>query len=230
MERWIIVLVAVLAPVFSTQADDNLKRARQEFKEATVLYKNGEYAAAAEKFKVCYKLQPTYKILYNIGQSEAAAKRYGLSLQAFEKYLADGGDDVPESRQEEVRAEIKRLRDMIGFFEITAPKNAVIFIDGVERGTYPTVKRIPVAATVVHEVKAKYEDGSETPTKQFSVTGGDSVSVTLLEEAKKEVFPLGPSGEPETSNTKMTKDSEASPLSTDSRVKEKKLFVLGLAV
>ena len=29
------------------------------------------------------------------GQAEAAGKRYGLALEAFEKYLAEGGDEEP---------------------------------------------------------------------------------------------------------------------------------------
>lgn len=225
MERWITIWAIILVPVFSTAADNNKNRAIEIFKEATVLFKSEEYKAAAEKFKECYELKPTYKILYNIGQSEAAAKRYGISLQAFQRYLANGGDDIPKSRQEYVRTEIERLRYMIGFLEVTAPQDSQIIIDGVQRGNYPTVKRIPVAATVVHEVRAKKEDGSETPTMRISVTGGDSVSVELLIEEEKKAFLVEPS------DTDIIGNSESSQAPSDAPgTKRKKPFISGLVV
>jgi hypothetical protein len=167
---WLMSSISVAAP-------NDAERARQVFKEAVSLYESADFQGAADKFRTCYQLKKSYKILYNIGQSEVLSKRYGIALQMFEKFLADGGDDIPLERQNEVREEIRRLRDMIGFIQITAPDNVEIMVDGTGRGTYPAVRRIPVTVSVVHEINIISTAGKESETKQVSVTGGDSVSV-----------------------------------------------------
>ncbi|MBN2717627.1 MAG: hypothetical protein JXX14_17375 [Deltaproteobacteria bacterium] len=155
----------------------NGKKAVEDFNAGTALFEKREYVAAADKFRASYALKPSYKILYNIGQAEAAAKRYGISLQAFEQYLSDGGDDIAQTRQNEVRDEIKRLRDITGIIEVAAPDGVEVFIDGVSRGLFPASRRIPVAASVVHEIYVRTGDGAQLPAIQASVSGGDSVTV-----------------------------------------------------
>jgi hypothetical protein len=183
MPRMITIIViagiAVLAPALSSATPTDAERAKAAFREGAALYEKGDFIAAAEKFRSCYQLKKSYKIFFNIAQSEAAAKRYGLSLQNFEKFLADGGDDIPLERQDDVRKEIGRLRDMIGFLEVTAPEDVEIIIDGVSRGTYPAVTRIPVAVSVVHELKIVNTEGQESGIKRATVSGGDSVPVSF---------------------------------------------------
>ena len=167
---WLISSVSVAAP-------NDAERARQAFNEAVSLYEAGDFPGAANKFRTCYQLKKSYRILYNIAQAEAASKRYGLSLETFEKYLAEGGDDIPLERQEEVREEIRHLHDVIGYIEVIAPDNSEIMVDGTRRGTYPTIRRIPVAVSVIHEIRIVSAAGMESETRRASVTGGDSVSI-----------------------------------------------------
>ena len=59
---------------------------------------------------------------------------YGLALEAFERYLAKGGDEIQGERQKEVLEEVDRLRRMVGSMEVTAPRSCIVLIDDVERG------------------------------------------------------------------------------------------------
>ena len=101
MNRSIVAGLLILAalPLFSHSAQaDDMSDALKAFENAKVLFHELKYKEAADSFREAYKLKPNWKLLYNIGQSEAAGKRHGLALQAFESYLSQGGDDIEESR------------------------------------------------------------------------------------------------------------------------------------
>lgn len=134
------------------------KEARNAFHQGTAHFRNEEYDQAAAAFRRSYELNPSWKILYNIAQSEAAAKNYGLSLEAFEKFLTEGGDDIPESRQLEVIEEIGKLKTKVGVLNIEAPPNCLVLIDGRRRGQTPVVQKIRVAVAKEHSVVVQSGD------------------------------------------------------------------------
>lgn len=181
----IIELAAAIGCAFtlgSTPIAANEDAAKQAYVDGVRLFEQGDYTGAADAFRKAYALKPTWKVLYNVGQSEAAAKRNGLALEAFEAYLTKGGDDVPDARREEVLTEVERLRRMIGSVKIDAPKGATVHIDEVERGKAPILGRLPVSAGVMHTAWAEL-DGEQTAKRDFKVMGADSIHVKLEFEA-----------------------------------------------
>jgi hypothetical protein len=152
------------------------KRARESFKQAVAKFDAADFEAAVGLFREAYALNPTWKILYNIGQCEAALKRHGEALEAFEQYLSQGGDEVEEARREEVLAEVKRLREMSGSLEIAAPEGALVLVDGTERGRAPLPGRIRVAAGVDHAVRIEV-DGAALLERTVRVGGGEELLV-----------------------------------------------------
>jgi tetratricopeptide (TPR) repeat protein len=165
-------------------AKNDEKKARALFKDAVAKFDAGEYEPAAAKFREAYALNPSWKLLYNIGQCEAALKRHGEALEAFEQYLSQGGDEVPVERREEVLAEVKRLREMSGSLEVAAPDGAIVFIDESERGRTPLPGRIRVAAGVDHAVRVEL-DGAILLVRNVRVGGGEE----LLVDARPAVVP-----------------------------------------
>jgi hypothetical protein len=150
------------------------KQARASFKAAVDKFDAGDYEAADALFREAYGLNPSWKLLYNIGQCEAALKRHGEALEAFEQYLSQGGDEVPVERREEVLAEVKRLREMSGSIEIAAPEGALVVVDGVERGRTPLPGRIRVAAGVDHAVRIEL-DGAALLERAVRVGGEENL-------------------------------------------------------
>lgn len=172
-------------------ADDDALTAYEAGKQA---FDGQRYAESADHFRTAYTLKPSWKIFYNIGQAEAAGKRYGLALDAFEKYLAEGGDEIPSERQSSVMQEIVRLRNLVGYVSISASDGVAVWLDGVHRGTAPMVRELPVAALVPHELKGM-RDGKVVATQSFQVSGGRTVDLSLV--------PQGPLADaPETSPEK----------------------------
>jgi len=186
----IVAALAFLCPA-APRADD----AKVEYDKGVAAFTGERYKEAAQAFRKAHELKPSWKLFFNIGQSEAAAKRSGLALESFESYLAQGGDDVPEARREEVLVEVERLRKMVGMAEIHAPEGATVFVDGVERGVAPLLGKLPVAAGIKHTAWVVI-DGSKLPQKAFKVTGGDTVKVDLEARVGKGSEPVDPDPEP----------------------------------
>ncbi|MBN2343399.1 MAG: hypothetical protein JXX29_21010 [Deltaproteobacteria bacterium] len=177
-----LTLVALLVILFSvpSRADepvDDAEAAKASFNEGTRLFAAEKYAEAAEQFRMAYQVKPSWKIMYNIAQAESAAKRYGLALQAFELFLADGGDEIGMERRDEVLAEVRRLRDMVASLDVQGPAGGEVWVDGVKRGTLPLEGFIKVTAGKRHSVLVML-DGNEVLNQNVRLSGGDAVSIS----------------------------------------------------
>ena len=155
--------------------------AQQAFERGKTLYGQYKFVEASDAFREAYRLRPSWRLLYNVGQSEAAATRLGLALEAFEAYLTKGGDEVDPQRAEEVRREIRRLRDLVGFVDVRAADGIEIFVDHVSRGQTPLPGALPVAAGVIHMISIG-SNGGEAPAQEVKVSGGQTAVVDLRPE------------------------------------------------
>lgn len=174
----LVLVVSVAEDQLFAQEPDPAKAA---FDRGLNLYQEEDFSGAAKAFREAYDLKPSWKILFNIGQAEAAAKRYGLALEALQKYLVEGGDDVPTDRGQEVRSEVKRLLDLVGMLQIEAAEGAEISVDTEFRGTAPLSGVIPVSAGVDHQVVTRFP-GGETAERTVRVLSGQIQVVDLVSE------------------------------------------------
>jgi len=212
--------LALMTCAPAVRADD----ARQLYEQATDFFEAGDYEAAARTFRDAWTIKPTWKLLYNIGQSEAAAKRYGHALVAFESYLVEGGDEIQEERREEVLKEISRIRPLVGLLEIAAPDGAEILVDGEPAGLAPLSGPLRLAARR-HEVKVVL-DGETLLEKQVDIFG----EATTTLNAEKNSNATGPAEPEKIASTPITApSSEAATSSTaDTDKKNKGLLIAGI--
>jgi hypothetical protein len=152
------------------------EEARAQFSSGVKYFEKGDFKAAAEAFREAYSLRASWKMLYNLGQSEAAAGRYGLALEAFEAYLVQGKDDVQADRRDEVLKEIERMRLLVGVVDVQAPDGTELIVDGSTRGTTPFggLKRVEAGSRrvvlryggeVIFEETVNIAGGMTTPVK-----------------------------------------------------------------
>ena len=162
------------SPGWAQSAEDN---ARQAFESGITAYNAGKPTVAAAEFRRAYGFRPSTTLFYNIGQCEALAKRHGLAYEAFERYLAEGGDDVPVERRDEVIAELNRLENLVGAVRVVAPQGAVVRIDGEIRGTAPLPGVLKIGVGIPHEVEITWQ-GQVMHRESVKVSRGESVRVT----------------------------------------------------
>jgi hypothetical protein len=195
----VVVAVCVFASTSEVGADDSVDdEAMAQHEQGVAHFKAGRYSEAAASFRRANEINPSWKLQYNIGQCEALLKRYGLALDAFELYLAGGGDSVAGKRRKEVLGEVERLRKMVGSIEVRAPEGALVVVDGVERGRTPLPGRVRVAVAVDHDLVVELGD-ERLLEKEVRVGGGEIVviDVSAKEDAPEPAVDTAATHEPD---------------------------------
>jgi hypothetical protein len=204
--------MAITAAGAAARAEGDAAAAKAAFARGSKLFDKGDFPAAADAFREANRFNPSWKLYYNIGQAEAAAKRYGLALEAFEQYLAEGGDEVAPDRNNEVMKEIKRLRELVGSVEIKAPEGAAIFVDDFEHGKAPLPGAIKLSAGIDHSIRAE-KDGAVLESRTIRVSGGDTTVVELgLPKPEEGPAPVPAAGAGQDAPSPASAATDASPL------------------
>lgn len=121
------------------------QEARTRFKRALELADDGQPEAALEELKRAYELAPSYRLLYNIGVVYQSLKDATRSVDAYERYLAGGGADIPAERVTEVKQRIERLQERIGFLDVrVSHPGAEVAIDDLPVGSTPLKGKLRV--------------------------------------------------------------------------------------
>ncbi len=185
-------LVGAVLPVCAdedngAEAEEARQRGIAAHKEAAdsgdSQYQVEKFKEAADAFAEAYRLRPSFKLLFNIGQDNAGAKRYGLAMEAFERYLSDGGDEIELARSEEVKKEIERLKNLVGYLDVKAPAGATLYVDDTPIGIAPMPGKKYVSSARRQTVRA--EQGGRKMEKSFTVLAGqtESIDFTALGKA-----------------------------------------------
>lgn len=190
----IAMLLTALAATALCETDDQ-KKATKAFNEGIALFKKGNVAEAVKRFRHADALHPSWKIKYNIGQCEAALKRYGLAIEAFEQYLAGGGDEIPTERRDAVLAELTRLRSMVGTISIHGEPGVDVYVDIIKRGNTSNRSSIKVTAGVEHQISF-VKDGKKLASINLVVSGGEMVVVPVDSKQPQTVAVQAPADTP----------------------------------
>jgi hypothetical protein len=197
-----LVLLSILAQTSAaTPAPDAKARAQVTLKEGTLLYQQGAYADALEKFEQAYSVFPSPKLFFNIGQANRELGRPVEAVAAFERFLDEAGDASP-SLTTEARRSVNELAPKIGKLLIDCGVlDAEITVDGKVVGkspladmvrvgpgrhqvtaTHPTmvpvVQTVEVAAGTVQTVSIRPRGLADTaPVPQVPLTQSPSVDL-----------------------------------------------------
>src|SRR6185503_14219450 len=177
------LLAASLAPQAAAQpkgdedvpggSEGNVEEARKHFNEGVRLSGIGRVQEALDEFQKSYDIVPSWRILYNIGQTSRHVRDNARSLAAFERYLDEGKDDVPKARKAEVQKEIATLKPLVGKLEITANvEGADVFVDDKPAGKTPLAA--PVYANAGRRRVRVEKDGMAPFKDEVTVKGGSS--------------------------------------------------------
>jgi hypothetical protein len=102
------------------------------------LAQDGDFDSALLELRRAYDLAPTYRLLYNIGLVYQQLKEHARAYDTFERYLSEGGSEIPAERREEITRRMERLKTRIGYLSITTvPTGAEVFVDDLNVGRSP---------------------------------------------------------------------------------------------
>jgi hypothetical protein len=157
-------------------------RAQGLLSEGTAAYGRGDYAAALDKFTAAYKIFPSPKLWFNIGQANRDLGRPVEAVEAFDRFLRDAGDAPPETLGE-ARRSAAELKTKLGQIQVScAVDGTEITVDGKQVGSTPLGEMLWTTPGR-HQVAAQHA-GFAPAIEDVVVNTGKIVSVNI------EVLPI----------------------------------------
>jgi hypothetical protein len=182
----VVPMLLALAPAPAAQAQSKADdQARVQYRQGIELFEDGKPEQAAVAFERAYELKPSWKILFNLGQVHNDLGHYAAALEAYTRYLADGGAEVPAERVAQVKTEIARLNALVGMIVVESEAaGATVFVDNRKQGEVPLPGPIFVDLGE-HEVVVKL-GATELHREVVKVAGGQRVMVTVAPTSEGE--------------------------------------------
>ena len=173
----VVVLGALMAPQAARAGEK--EEARKHYDRALELADDGQLEGATVEFQRSYDLTHHFAVLYNIGQVFVSLARPVEAVDAYQRYLADGGRKIPPSRRAEVEEEIVRQKARIATLEIRGlPGGAAVRLDGKDIGKAPIAAPLRVGVGT-HTIAASAE-GCDPAETEVTVAGEDHRVVELV--------------------------------------------------
>jgi tetratricopeptide (TPR) repeat protein len=159
-------------------ADPAKAQAQATLREGNVALEQGRADEALAKFTEAYRLFPSPKIHYNIGQAHSLIP--GHEAQAYEEMLrflieAKDADSSLRAAAESLRAQLKPKVGMVTV--VAEPADADLVVDDVNHGK-TTREAVTVLGVGTHRLALR-KDAAESPAQTIRIAGGDSLEVRL---------------------------------------------------
>ncbi len=174
-----LLMLAWSEPVAGAEPADSAKsQAQAALREGNAALEKGRAEEALAKFTEAYRLFPSPKIHYNLGQAHSLIP--GHEAQAYEemsRFLFEARDAEASLRgaAETVRAQ---LRPKVGTVSVLAqPADAEVVIDGVDVG--PPSPGMPAVLGIGTHRLAIRKAGVESAAQTVTIAGGDAMEVPL---------------------------------------------------
>jgi tetratricopeptide (TPR) repeat protein len=162
------------------QPSGSVEEAQVHFKRGAELYDEDNYRGALIEFQRAYELAPSYRILFNIGQVEMELQNYAGALRAYQRYLREGGPDVPAARTAQVTQEIERLKGRVGQITIETTDGAEVFIDEISIGFAPLPE--PALVNAGRHKVAVHIAGRDPVSRVVDLAGQQELTVALAND------------------------------------------------
>lgn len=155
-----------------------VEEARERFGRGVQLFHEGSLEAALAEFQKAHQLAPNYRLHYNIAQVQYELHNFVEALRSFWKYLAQGGNEIPSDRRQQVEAEIKKLEKRVAYVTITTNvTGAQISVDGVPMGISPFTA--PVLVNPGSRRVSANKAGYLPAVNSVTAAGGEKLNLTL---------------------------------------------------
>ena len=164
------------APAQGTDAQAKT-RAQALLREGTAAYGRGDYATALDKFNAAYRIFPSPKLWFNIGQANRDLGRPVEAVAAFDRFLRDA-PDAPAETLAEARRSAAELKTKLGQIKITCPTDgADVTVDGKPVGSTPLGEM--VWTTPGHHQVAVQRAGFSPAIEDVGVAAGKAATVDI---------------------------------------------------
>lgn len=169
---------ALAQPPAAPPAAEAVDESKTHFQRGVQLFRENDFRSALVEFRRAQEMSKSYKVLYNIGQTEYELQDYAGALRSFQRYLEGGGAEIEASRRAQVEDDLKKLAARVARVEIksNAP-GAEVLVDDLVVGRTPLEE--PVLVSIGRRKVTLQKGGAVSPPRFVDLAGGDSVAVTI---------------------------------------------------
>jgi hypothetical protein len=169
-----------------------MSEARIHYSRGVQLYTDGSYDAALVELERANKLAPSYRILYSIGLVQLKLSDFVGAKSSFERYLADGGAEVPPARKTEVEERLAQITDRIATLDVKVNvADADVLVDDISVGRSPLGH--PVLLNPGYHKISSSKAGYTPDARQQGFAGGDKTTIEItLQQIAAPVAPSQP--------------------------------------
>jgi hypothetical protein len=178
---WLLGLHPNQAEAQSEEVDSG--KAAIRFQQGVDLYREGSYEGALAEFRKAYQLSPSYRVLYNIAQTQYALHDFVGAYKSLIQYVTESKGELSTERLAQVEEMSSKLRERIAHLNITTNvSGADIRVDDVSVGMSPLPGPVPV--NVGTRRVTAFKAGSSLVARVLTVAGKETAKVDFhLEEA-----------------------------------------------
>lgn len=119
-------------------ADALTGEAKQAYEAAKLVFADGDFKGALNKFSRAYKLSREPRLLWNMAACEKELRHYASAAQLVQRYLSEGGSKLNQESRDNASSTLQALRSFYSELTLeTVPTGATVSIDGVRAATAP---------------------------------------------------------------------------------------------
>jgi len=168
-------------PAAAEGQGDAAAQASQSFDVGMRLFQEQNWSGALAAFQEAYSLNPNYVVLFNIGACLKELQRYPEALDAFQRYLSEGGANVRPEKRAQAEEAIAGLAAFVTHVRVvTSVEGAEILVNDEFRGTSPLAE--PLVLGAGHYVVVARADGFHEAREEFDAVGGQDSEIELTLE------------------------------------------------
>jgi hypothetical protein len=174
-----LVLISLMGQDASEPAPSTDAKAKAQvlLRRGTQHYRHAELTDALADFTTAYRIFPSPKLLFNIGQCNRDLGRPVDAIEAFDQFIAEA-HDAPERMLAEAGRSVEELSTELGRLLIDcAVPGAEIKLDGKKIGVAP-IKRV-VRVTPGHHQMIAVRDGTSLVMRDVYVMAGTLEAVPM---------------------------------------------------
>jgi hypothetical protein len=158
--------------------DPKVQEARERFRRGISFYEEADYRLALIEFERAYELVPNYRVLFNIGQVAISLGQFARARIVLERYLAEGGANIDDTRRESVGRDLEMLGRRTATIELKdVGPDAEIVIDDRPLGDSRVGDSIILDAGEhrIRIIQRKFLPGE----KRFTLAGGENLVLSI---------------------------------------------------
>jgi hypothetical protein len=206
-----VVGAAVAQPAPSSQVSEE---ARKHFKAGVAFLQDPDgarYEDAYREFKEAYRISPSWKILGNLGLASLKLERNAEAIDAYEKYLAQGGKEIESNERAQVERDLSALKAASATVtvQVTGTTGDVSITDQRSRSTGGAIQNfytVTAGKPLTLKVQAGHhafvaKSGDREAKREVDLTSDKPTELTFALDAPKTAAPPPPAAPPPATDT-----------------------------